>query len=356
MLGYCQRVGLHYSKSTYMKILYVGKLKFGDTSYNRYLALRDIVEMVEGVNLYINNRLVFTPIYRFLRRYLKGLYEYILVAMIRHKLRRFDFDVIYFDKPNYLSKKNLSLIKSRHSNIRVVSYSPDDMMNKNNSSTDYVDCIGLYDLHVTTKTFNCDELKALGARKVLYVHNSYSKFMHRPVPLTLAEKSRFGGGVGFIGAYEKERELFINFLATSGVQVKVYGPWKQKAEYHNNMLICERMAWGNDYAKTISAFDINLCFLRKENRDLQTSRSIEIPACGGFMLAERTVEHLELFKEGVEAEFFDSKEEMVDKVIYYLKHPIKRQKIALGGYNRCIDSMYSDHEKMAIVIENIRLA
>ena len=52
------------------------------------------------------------------------------------------------------------------------------------------------------------------------------------------------------------------------------------------------------------------------------------------MLAERTDTHLALFQEDVEAAFFDSDAEMIDKVHFYLQHEEIRQRVARAGYEK----------------------
>ncbi len=164
-----------------------------------------------------------------------------------------------------------------------------------------------------------------------------------------------GGSAGFIGTAEKERAHSVAFLAEKGIRVKVWGNewtrWQKKLR--GKFAVAGPSQYGEQYTKIICSFDINLGFLRKINRDQQTSRSIEIPACGAFMLAERTKEHLELFEEGKEAEFFSSNEELLDKVRFYLVHPQQRKRIAAAGRQRCLESGYSNQDRLKWMLEKV---
>jgi spore maturation protein CgeB len=72
------------------------------------------------------------------------------------------------------------------------------------------------------------------------------------------------------------------------------------------------------------------------------------------MLAERTSEHLGLFTEGVEAEFFSSKEELLKKCCYYLSHSEERERIAESGRQRCLRSGYSYERQVEAVLDRLR--
>jgi len=115
---------------------------------------------------------------------------------------------------------------------------------------------------------------------------------------------------------------------------------------HENLRVERAGLYGEDYARAICNFDINLAFLRKAADDRVTTRSLEIPACGGFMLAERTREHSELFEEGKEAAFFGSERELHDKCEYYLEQEDERSRIAAAGMKRCTDSGYSNDAQL----------
>jgi spore maturation protein CgeB len=233
-------------------------------------------------------------------------------------------------------------IKKQAAVTRLISFSEDDMYATHGHSLWYRTGLRYYDFVFTTKTYNLSELTLFGARETRLFLDSYDEKVHKPMTLTEAERERFSSDVSAIGAFEAERAESLTYLASHGIRVNVWGNgWGEMVNRHPNLVIKNEFLFGDDYSKAICATKINLNFLRKINRDEVTSRSVEIPACGGFMLGERTTRHLEFFDEGKEAEFFGSNAEMLEKVRYYLENNEKREKLARAGRERCLASGYS---------------
>jgi hypothetical protein len=263
-------------------------------------------------------------------------------------MHRVEFDVLWIDKGLTITAATLRAVKSRQPGCRVLGFSPDDMYQRHNQSPQFRAHLPLYDWFFTTKSFGVAELRAIGCPRVAFQDNGYDPCTHRPLTLSAAERARYGGPVGFVGSWEAPRAASVSRLAAAGVPVRVWGNarWVGRYQPHPHLQVEAQELHGIDYARALNAFDINLCFLRKLNRDRQTTRSVEIPACGAFMLAERTEEHLRLFREGVEAEFFGSDDELLDKVRYYLDHSDARRRIATAGQERCVRGRYSYSERI----------
>lgn len=342
-----------------MKILYVGKLSlYGESNatLHRLLALSELGHLVAPIDssppsIYRKIKLSVRKI----RRLFFALDLALVNQKIRHYVKNSQFDVLWIDKGLSVSPQTLREVKDTTHRPYIVAYSTDDMMQVHNQSKNYLRCVPLYDLHVTTNTYNTNELRVIGAQETLFVPNGYAPHLHRPMTLSGEDFQEWGTSVGFVGTYELERYEYLYRLAQSGIKVVIRGnKWGDIKANHPNLIISSGPIWGADYTKAICSTDINLCFLRKRNRDLQTLRSFEIPASGGFMMAERTLAHREAFVEGAEAEFFSSKDELVDKVRYYLAHERDRLRISAAGHQRCINSGYSNHSRMGRVVDRIK--
>jgi hypothetical protein len=105
-------------------------------------------------------------------------------------------------------------------------------------------------------------------------------------------------------------------------------------------------ARGADYRRALCASKIGACFFSRWNRDQYTTRSWEIPACGAFLLSERTPAMQEFYCEGKEAEFFEGPDEFMDKVRFYLQNDSARKKISAAGYARVIASGNDIYSRM----------
>ncbi|MGB7913155.1 MAG: glycosyltransferase [Desulfobaccales bacterium] len=341
-----------------MKTLYVGPLEQGGTSLQRLQALKELGHSLTSINSAPNwlTRHRRPPLYYRVLNKISGSPDFARAnRQIRHWVRREKFDLLWVDKGLTISAKTLMATKNIQPSCVSISYNPDDIMNRSTGWKRYISCLPYYDFVITPRKCNIDDFRKLGAQNILCMRFAYDPHTHRPMDLPAEEKKRLGGPVGFIGGFEEQRAKSISFLAEQGIQVGVWGDgWEENCKLsHSNLHIKGPSIYGDDYARAICSFDICLGFLRKRNRDLQTTRSFEIPACGVFMLAERTSEHLELFEEGKEAEFFGDDEELLEKVKFYSAHESERKQIAQAGRERCLRSGYSNHQRLKEILSSI---
>lgn len=267
-------------------------------------------------------------------------------------------DLIWIEKGNAIRPETLRRLRHVAPRAVLASFSPDDMFVRHNRSVYYAWSLKHYDIVFTTKSYNAapGELPALGAARVVFVDNFYDD-RHHPIEVTAEDRGRLGADVSFIGTFERDRFDSMLFLAKNGVKVRVWGNgWEAKIGLHPDLAVEGKPVMNTAtelaYTKSICSTRINLAFLRKINRDQQTDRSVVIPACGGFLLGERTAEHRRLFEEGTEAEFFASDEELLAKARYYLEHEERRAAIAAAGRRRCLDSGYSLKEKLRLMLRD----
>ena len=255
-------------------------------------------------------------------------------------------DLVLFWRPTHVSPKTISKLKSM--GFHTASYNNDDPFGpKAKFSLPwhqhylwnwYIKCLPLFSYNFFYRQVNCVEAKLYGVRHADVLLPYFMPWQDRPVQLTVAEQQRYEADVVFVGHHEPDkREDSIRALVSSGVRVKLWGGhyWSRPVLGDLYDLLAPIVpAEGDAYAKALGGAKICLCFLSKLNRDTYTRRCFEIPACGKVMLAERTDELMQFFKEDEEACFFSSPDELVRKAQWLINNPDIRERIAQAGLRR----------------------
>jgi hypothetical protein len=212
--------------------------------------------------------------------------------------------------------------------------------------------IAEYDLHITSNLWNVEEFRQAGFPRVVHMELAANPAVPDPGELSELERRELGGAVGFIGHWEPVTERRLLHVVRGGIPVKIYGGSWDDAESAAELgdAIQHRLVMGEEYARAIVSFDINVGIVSKWNRNHTASRTFQIPALGAFLLHERNELVSRYFKEGVEAEFFDSDEELLEKCRHYLARPDERRRVAEAGRRRCIESGYFEPDRVREIL------
>lgn len=258
--------------------------------------------------------------------------------------RRVATDVATF-RPTHLVTTGLAPVNaetlSGMKDVQRIAYLTDDPWNPEFASKWFMDALLQYDVVYTTRRSNISDLIDLGCRDVRYLPFGYDPrhFFYEPRSKDV--------DVFFAGGAEPKRVEYVAPLVAGPWTMELAGDrWDKyeqtKANYIGH-LDAEQLREHTTGAR------VNVCLVRRTNRDGHVMRSFEIPACGGCMVAEDTEEHRAIFRSDEKAAlYFSSPDELRSCVRRLLKdEPLQRMlaaaahRIVTAGGNTYADRLVS---------------
>jgi spore maturation protein CgeB len=263
-------------------------------------------------------------------------------------------DIILFYRSLLLKPQTVAQVRADLTETTLISYHNDNMFGALKSKAYwrfFRQSLPLYHLNLVYRHSDLKNYPLVGASNVRVLRSHYLPWLHRP--LTNETKDI---DFGLYGHSERDRRLKdVSFLMQSvkGRYAIRGALWKEFGRHEPWALMETSEVQNEEYVRFINRTKIVLAFLSTLNADTYTRRCFEIPACGSFMLCQRTEDLLSLFCEDQEAVFFGSADELVTKARYYLKHDSERLRIAAAGFRRCTSSGYDIYSRTKEILSHI---
>lgn len=261
-------------------------------------------------------------------------------------------DVLILYRPTHVLSSALRLIRQKSPSTLIVSYNNDDPFSPKAPAYrwhHYLECLPIVDIALAYREKNLPELKAAGARRVELLRSYFVPYLDAPVALTAEDHQRYDSDVVFVGHYESDgRADALAAVAERFPGFRLYGPDWDRAPDH---LALRRFRPilplpHTEYVKAIQCAKVALVFFSSLNNDSYTRRVFEIPAIGTFMLSQRTGEMEQLFRPGLEAEYFKSTDELLAKTSRYLDDDGERGRIAAAAAQRVREAGHDVFSRM----------
>ncbi|MFX0069906.1 MAG: glycosyltransferase [Candidatus Hermodarchaeota archaeon] len=129
----------------------------------------------------------------------------------------------------------------------------------------------------------------------------------------------------FVGRGLPQRKHYINYLRNNRINVVCHGPkWENKSIYFNDLIL--------KYRKS----KIILNFPRADTGF--SDRVFHVLGTGSFLLSKYCSDLNRIFQRGVHMDWFETPEECLKLIKYYLKNEEIREKIAQQGYNYVVNN------------------
>jgi spore maturation protein CgeB len=180
-------------------------------------------------------------------------------------------------------------------------------------------------LFVNNKTYPV-EYKNLGVAYPIFITHGCDRDEHR---ILATRNPKWFSEVAFIGRPHSEHRIKLLQLIAAHYQLKVWG-----ARWEPFGLACAKKSiYPKEFAKICYAAKIFLgCDYDPKLECYITVRTWYALGCGAFLLTNHLPGMESFFSKGIHLDWYQSPEECLDMIDYYLKHEDQRKRIARAGY------------------------
>ncbi|HIF9082730.1 TPA: CgeB family protein [Photobacterium damselae] len=265
-------------------------------------------------------------------------------------------DFVFVFKGTFITKETIKYIKNK--NIPIILYFPDISFFAHGPYLK--ESIDKYDYIFTSKSFAVTDL----INKFPYLNGkiSFEPLYYDPsLHLNTCEPishPKYECDVSFIANWSYKKESYLKYLIDrmpTDIVIKIWGDgWKKGVSEKMDKCIQYSGIYGDEYIKALNSSKINLCILQENqkggvNGDLITARTFQIPPTKSFFLHEYSNELRNYFSQD-EVPSFTSRDDLYEKVIYFLDNDQLRLDAIEKAYSRVIRSGYSSDDKANKII------
>lgn len=148
----------------------------------------------------------------------------------------------------------------------------------------------------------------------------------------------------------EERRILLEEIARQKINFRLYTGSKTKLLPELNACNRGMVDYHTQMPLVFAGSRINLNISLRSIHSGIPLRVLDIMACGGFVLSNLQPEIAEYFEEGVEIVTFNSVDECIEKIRYYLTHEEERQQIAEAGRKK-VQELFSYQKGLEKVFE-----
>ena len=228
-----------------------------------------------------------------------------------------------------------------------VNYSTDDPWSAAHRARWHLEALPEYDVICTPRRANIADFLSLGCKRVEFVPFGYDDelFARGTGNSTPAEYD-----VLYVGGADAHRvEFATEFLRAGGPALTLVGDYWERYPATAAHTLGHRPP--AELARLTRAARINLCLVRRMNRDGHVMRSLEAAALGACMLVEDTAEHRDLFgPEGDSVCYFRSPHEASRSAAALLRDPARMQRLADSVHHKVTSGAHTYGDRLKTML------